>query len=469
MRTLVALVAILAVGCVTRDVSALDPTETTQVEKQIPVGMNRDVDILFVIDDSGSMSEEQAALITSFPRFIEILGGIVGDLPNVHIGVVSTDVGVGGYVQGGCTGAGDDGRLQNTPRVVGCAPPAGAFLEDVGREDGSRQRNYTGELKDAFSCIAQLGTTGCGFEQPLESMRRALDGSDPFNAGFLRPSAYLAVIFLTDEDDCSASDPSLFDPYATGLGAPALRCPLAGLDCCQGGDCAPVPIPEAPAAYDVCTPHLGGYLEAPSAYADFLLGLKPGRPDLILVSAIVAPTTPVAFANNPVTDALELSPSCTHPDPLHPTNHTYDQLAFPPVRIASLLGLFPATQTSSVTICANDLGPGIDMIANKLVERMVDTCLVGAINTEDINPLAVGLQLDCHIAEIAPDGTETTLRRCEMQDDTTPVAGQALPCWWAHVDAGCAEHETSLILSIERESDPPDGTTIKAYCSGMDE
>src|SRR5262245_44705272 len=39
----------------------------------LPLSINRDVDILFVIDNSGSMAEEQATLARNFEQFIAVL------------------------------------------------------------------------------------------------------------------------------------------------------------------------------------------------------------------------------------------------------------------------------------------------------------------------------------------------------------------------------------------------------------
>jgi hypothetical protein len=45
------------------------------------------------------------------------------------------------------------------------------------------------------------------------------------NAGFVREDSLLAIVFVTDEDDCSASDPSVFDPTRSGdLGPYGVRC-----------------------------------------------------------------------------------------------------------------------------------------------------------------------------------------------------------------------------------------------------
>src|SRR5262245_681481 len=56
---------------------------------------SRDLDLLFVIDNSNSMMEEQAALASALPRFVDALSGAAGGLPNLHVGVISADVGIG--------------------------------------------------------------------------------------------------------------------------------------------------------------------------------------------------------------------------------------------------------------------------------------------------------------------------------------------------------------------------------------
>ncbi len=78
------------------------------------------------------------------------------------------------------------------------------FISDV-----NGVRNYTGNLEDVFACMAALGESGCGFEHQFASVARALgaDGQPPpvENHDFLRPDAYLAIVMITNEDDCSAS------------------------------------------------------------------------------------------------------------------------------------------------------------------------------------------------------------------------------------------------------------------------
>src|SRR5688572_7960822 len=111
---------------------------------------NSNLDILFVIDDSPSMNDKQAALAAAFPRMIDVLAQIDGGLPSLHIGVVTSDMGtsasgsstpgpaIGQIGSGGCSGRGDDGQLQTT------AGMSATFLSDVKIANGSRDRNFTG-------------------------------------------------------------------------------------------------------------------------------------------------------------------------------------------------------------------------------------------------------------------------------------------------------------------------------------
>src|SRR5512135_1990238 len=194
MRGLV--VCALVVGC-----GGTQPAKPAPYEQRI----TQDLDLLFVIDNTAN-ADEQTVFAANFPQFVAKLDALPGGRPNLHIGVVTSTVDIG--VQGfgpGCPSPdpNDNGLLQNTPRITGCSPPTGRFITDIKNSTGGRTTNYSGTLDQAFSCIAQVGAAGCGFEAPLEAMKRALDGSRPENAGFLRDDANLVVVLLTDEDDCS--------------------------------------------------------------------------------------------------------------------------------------------------------------------------------------------------------------------------------------------------------------------------
>src|SRR5262245_38864605 len=59
----------------------------------IPATLLRDVDIVFMIDDAPGMIPMQSAFASALPTFVSVLDGVPQGLPNVHIGVVSTDMG----------------------------------------------------------------------------------------------------------------------------------------------------------------------------------------------------------------------------------------------------------------------------------------------------------------------------------------------------------------------------------------
>ena len=59
-------------GCPDRDVSKVNPIQDNVDTKVIPVTLNRDLDLLFVIDNSGSMAGEQMSLAQNFPSFIGV-------------------------------------------------------------------------------------------------------------------------------------------------------------------------------------------------------------------------------------------------------------------------------------------------------------------------------------------------------------------------------------------------------------
>jgi hypothetical protein len=228
---------VCALGCANADCP--EGTECAEVEgRSVCLGPELEerecfegaakLDLLFMIDDSNSMAQEQANLTQNFGRLVDALvdppdrndDGYPDwePLEDMHVGVVSSDVGTGGHVVQTCDdpAVGDDGALLHAgnTRLEGCVEDYPPYLE--GPRDG---------LPEEFTCIATLGTGGCGFEQQLESVRRALvDRIAGPNAGFLRDDTALAIVMVTDEDDCSASNPAIFDPSRDDLGVMNLRC-----------------------------------------------------------------------------------------------------------------------------------------------------------------------------------------------------------------------------------------------------
>lgn len=147
------------------------------------------IDILFVIDNSGSMGEEQTNLAANFPKFVAVLDALSGPKGPLDYRVAVTTTAKTYKLLlpiGSDTTRGDDGAFRNN-----CG--------------GSKRWLERSEASTSFACRAQVGTDGSSEEMPLECMKLGLVDrvADGVNAGFLRKEALLAVVFLTDEDDCS--------------------------------------------------------------------------------------------------------------------------------------------------------------------------------------------------------------------------------------------------------------------------
>lgn len=196
---------VMAVLCACSDPGGPSgPAITSRAErKEIPLYTNRQLDLLFVIDTSPAMTPHLARVAANVPRYMHMLETIEGGLPDVHIGVVTSDL---GGSAAGCTATGQDGALQTTAGVTG------AFISDRRTIDGTRENNYTGALADVFTQLATRGDQGCAVQQPLEAAKRALS-NHPANAGFLRDDAFLLVVFISATDEPSTA----VEPFAQAL------------------------------------------------------------------------------------------------------------------------------------------------------------------------------------------------------------------------------------------------------------
>jgi len=192
------------------------------------------VDFLFVVDNSGSMEDEQQNLITSFPGFIDTIQQTL-NAQDYHVMAVDTDevLAAGGNSMT-CSPAPQccdsfcatypDGTCNNEP----CTPANDScdWVLGAGRNDdmagepceieGGNRYMVDGQpdLGATFDCAARVGIHGDGNERAMEAVGEALGTlSQPgqCNEGFVRDDAILVITIITDEED----DP--FDPD-TGAG-----------------------------------------------------------------------------------------------------------------------------------------------------------------------------------------------------------------------------------------------------------
>lgn len=139
-------------------------------------------DVLFVVDNSASMGEEQARLAENFLAFVDVLASTVADY---QLGVVTTDV-----------SGGDAGVLRG-----------GVMTPDMPN------------LADTFRAAVLAGTGGSRDEAGLEAGILAADPAR--NPGFLRTGARFNLVFISDEDDHSPEDVSSYlAAYGESAGEP---------------------------------------------------------------------------------------------------------------------------------------------------------------------------------------------------------------------------------------------------------
>lgn len=170
-------------------------------------------DLLFLIDDSSSMAVVQQKLLAQLPTFMQVLQALPGGLPSVHIAVVSSDLGAPSDTSIGCSAAGDQGvffsRPQGTCTATTLTPGSTFITDDLAGETKNFSLPDPAGLGTVFQCVGLLGTAGCGFGHQLASIDRALgaDGLGPsplMDQGFLREGAYLGIVIVSNQDDCSA-------------------------------------------------------------------------------------------------------------------------------------------------------------------------------------------------------------------------------------------------------------------------
>jgi hypothetical protein len=188
------------------------------------------VDFLFIIDNSGSMLEEQDNLASSFPSFINSINSTLDQAQDYHIMVIDTDAWVyascpliacalplPGICVGYECGVTQPEQCENI-LGAGVTHPKGANASNMDCNFANGLRFMTDaepNLVQTFQCAARVGTDSTDEpERGMEAMVAAVGPAGPANIcnfQFLRDDAILVVTFVTDEDD-NAGDGSSGGP-----------------------------------------------------------------------------------------------------------------------------------------------------------------------------------------------------------------------------------------------------------------
>ncbi|MBA3500126.1 MAG: hypothetical protein M4D80_28980 [Myxococcota bacterium] len=422
-------------------IDAAIPPAPRQVVATVPATINRNLDLLFVIDDTEA--DRQTDLAANLPSFIDALNTVEGGLPDVHIGVVTTDMGtksssgapappVGVLGQGGCADAGKDGKLitNGAPLSVGAT-----FLSDIRQTDGTRLKNYTGSLTTVLGQMVRPGATGCGFEQPLHAMKRAFENTAA-NAGFLRPDAKLGIIFLMDEDDCSAKSAELFAPDSTALGPrTSFRCTRFGVTCQVGGK-TPDEMNVVGDKSNCDSNPTSTLLDDSLAFASVVRGLKTD-PRGIFVAGMMGNPTPFAVEERQIDGMAQLA--LRHSCQFNGTTPVAD----PAVRMQQFLDEFPSSSFHS--ICTNDHAASLANIGQLATTVVGNACITRSL----------AMPLDC-VVEDDTGAMKTTIPPCGSPETA--------PCWKIDIDPTACPSAQNQKLVIVRSSAPAPSTIATMRC-----
>ncbi len=415
------LLAVL-IGCGDSELPAVKRTEIAV----IPVAPSAQLDMLFVIDNSPDILDTQEAFLASFPSLLGELATLESGMPDLHIGIVSSDVGTLGFADsepgpaipgsvGGCADDGDGGALQHTsqPAVLTTNPP-----------------DYPGSLVDAFRSNGSLGGTGCGFEQHLASAQRALDGYAA-NPEFLRPEANLAIFVLTEEDDCSfehatflSSDESQYGPLQS------FRCTRFGVTC-DGGGQTPDEM-NAIGPKTACHASDADVLVDLDEFATFFKGLK-SDPRRVMMGSLTGVGAPVAVEGRAPSGSSAAVPALVHACANHDS-------AEPSIRIPELASRFANGVNES--ICVDDYNPAQASFGRHARNLLGDTCLPQPIampancvvvdqhadTTETPIPFSLTDDPGCSASQLrvsAPTATDTIVVRCALPEQPSSDAGSS--------------------------------------------
>lgn len=158
------------------------------------------MDIVFVVDNSGSMQEEQSNLATNFPMFASLLDAYTvsnGQPLDYRVALTTTGRDVDYQVDLG----GGFGTFPQSEKGQN-----GEFYNTCNNTKRWLDRSDTA-MSQTLACRANVGTGGPSIEMPLLMSKWALaERAADTNAGFIRPDALLAIVVLTDEDDASTTE-----------------------------------------------------------------------------------------------------------------------------------------------------------------------------------------------------------------------------------------------------------------------
>ncbi|NOY91726.1 MAG: hypothetical protein GXP55_11045 [Deltaproteobacteria bacterium] len=439
------LAAALGFGCDNRRIGPITPRVSRVIDITTGSGAVADVDLLIVIDDSNSMREEQASLRAQIPLLIHgLTSPPLGDdgmpawnaVQSLRVAVVTSDLGTSGValrrgLAGGCgvDSVRTSGNVWGLDAALRTDPSCGA---------GPVASWSEGDDPEAFAssvgCLADAGTTGCGFEQPLGAASRALDRAE---AGFGRPDALLAVLVLSDEEDCSLGDAEAF---------------FGGLSDARELNTYCVDHPELLASMDELAASLRGSRDDDHFIFAAIVGIPE---DLSGADPAVILADPRMTHMPDPSAATGLRPACRALN----ADGTSRGDATPGRRFAELATRLPGSLLWS--ICAESYEPAVAELTQRIGARLPGVCTSRAL-TPDVDgsvpcfvhmTLPAGLDCSTLPGALSLGSSDDGRALCDL-----PQAEGGSGWFYDTSDASCPR------LSFTPDALPPLGTRVRLQC-----
>jgi hypothetical protein len=504
----------------------------------INVAPSRLLDLVFMIDNSTGMPPKVAKMNAQFPKLIAALKHPYdGTLPDLRIAIIDSDLGTGAaYSTGSCapkplsdgtiSNFGDLGRFQMLNYPAACTFNAGSLYLEY---KSGHPLNFTGDINTVFACLAgNLGELGCGEEHQLQAFEFAIAARGIGNETqqqMLRGDAVLGLVFLTDEDDCSAAtNDRLFGDKTDLHGESAsLRCATRAHKC--GGinflsanyptttayehpfaDCQARMGDECSGSVDTSVPTSCNPLKSVATLADEIKNLKADPSGQIVVAGIFGwplSEADMAAAKYKIAPIPNPNPS----DTSHPTLYDYWPVCYDPNHMPSASSMDPATGFDPTaagwgaagglresayidefganglkfSICQSDFSQSMKAIGDTLARKLPNPCLDAKL--QDTNLTTPGLQPDCRVVWKIPSIDPKDSTQLVYTDGTTPLAqcpagatngGVTADCWQLWQDATKCPISGQLVTALrtaqEIASAPQlaPGTQLSLQCRTCD-
>ena len=462
------------------------------------------VDVAFVVNNSPSMAAKREKLLAQFPKLMHTLADPVdGSLPNLRVAFLDGNMGTDG------SHLGDAGELQMVDAPsCGITDPTARWLQMLTLTPA----NYVGDTTQDLTCLLRnLPQGACEYQQLLRAAATSDSATGPANlSAFVRKNAYLGLVLISDEDDCSTfPNGSMFAPDIPSETA-SLRCATRGHSC--GGQNFGYPTTNAvtapltdcrartdscPATADATSPTSCSPLADVHLLAERIKALKSSE-DSVAVAAIFGwprtdadlSTATYKIAPVPNPHSVRGQPSTIHDlwpicyDLDHPPSNPDPETGYDPV--AAAYGAKPGLRLSAFvdefheqglkfSMCQPDWSDAMQMFGGTSDLILRSICLDAKV--VDADPSTTDRKPDCifdlflpKVEEVSTpstsacmtgdssEWTRTRIPRCDNVD-----AGA--PCWKVTIDTMRCPARGQLV-SIINYSAPyiPAGTRLSIQC-----